>query len=304
MLRALLLHLSENPRFRRWMMRNGPARRMAMRFVAGETLDDAVRATRGVNQAGMAATLDLLGEHVASEADARRACTSYQAIFDRIAQEQLDANVSLKLTQLGLDLDESLCQSLVEAIAARASSYGNFVRIDMEGSPYTERTLALVKRVRAKFDCVGAVIQSYLHRSERDARDLLAAGCGIRLVKGAYNEPPSFAFPNKSDVDRNFLVLMRLLLSSGLYHAIATHDPGIIAATIQFAGERAIAKDRFEFQMLYDIRPDLQRRLLRQGYRVRVYIPFGRDWFPYFMRRLAERPANLLFFLRNLVHSG
>jgi proline dehydrogenase len=304
MLRALLLHFSENPRFGRWVMRNGPVRRMAMRFVAGETLDDAVRATRAVNQAGMSVTLDLLGENVTTEADARRACASYQAVVDRIAREQLNSNVSLKLTQLGLDLDDSLCQSLVEAIVERASSYGNFVRIDMEGSLYTERTIALVQRVRDKYERVGAVIQSYLYRSERDVLDLLAAGSSVRLVKGAYNEPPSIAFPKKSDVDRNFVALMRRLLASPLYHAIATHDPRMIAATARFAGEHALANDRFEFQMLYGIRPDLQRRLLRQGYRVRVYIPFGRDWFPYFMRRLAERPANLLFFLRNLVRSG
>ncbi len=301
MLPALLLHLSENRRFGDWVRRSGSARRMAMRFVAGETLDDAVRAARAVNQAGMTATMDLLGENVASEADARRACASYQAIFDRIASEQLNSNVSLKLTQLGLGLDESLCQSLVEAIVARASSYGNFVRIDMEGSRYTESTIALVKRVRAKFDCVGAVVQSYLYRSERDVRDLLAAGCSIRLVKGAYNEPPSLAFPKKSDVDGNFIALLHLLLASQPYHAVATHDPRMIAVAVRFADEHDLAKDRFEFQMLYGIRPDLQRRLLRRGYRVRVYIPFGRDWFPYFMRRLAERPANLLFFLRNLI---
>jgi proline dehydrogenase len=304
MLRALLLRLSENRRLGRWVMRARAMRRMAARFVAGETQQDAVRATRAVNQAGMMVTLDLLGENVASEADARRVCASYQAIFDCIAREQLNANVSLKLTQLGLDLDVALCQSLVESIVARASSYGNFVRVDMEGSAYTERTIALAKRVRARFPGVGTVVQSYLYRSEQDVRELLAAGCSIRLVKGAYNEPPEIAFPKKADVDRNYVALVELLLASGIYHAIATHDPRMIAATIDCAARQGIAKDRFEFQMLYGIRTDLQRRLARQGYRVRIYIPFGRDWFPYFMRRLAERPANLLFFLRSLIRPG
>jgi proline dehydrogenase len=303
-LRALLLRLSEDRRLGRWVTRSRVPRRMAARFVAGETLEDAVRATRAVNRAGMMVTLDLLGENVATEVGARRACAGYQAIFDCIARERLNANVSLKLTQLGLDLDAGLCQSLVESIVARASSYGNFVRVDMEGSAYTERTIALAKRVRARFPGMGAVVQSYLYRSERDVRELLAAGCGIRLVKGAYNEPPEIAFAKKADVDRNYVALMQLLLSSGIYHAIATHDPRMIAATIDFAAKRAIPKDSFEFQMLYGIRADLQRRLARLGYPVRIYIPFGRDWFPYFMRRLAERPANLLFFLRSLVRPG
>jgi proline dehydrogenase len=304
MLRALLLRLSENRRLGRWVTRSRVPRRMAERFVAGETLEDAVRATRAVNQAGMMVTLDLLGENVASEADARRACAAYQAIFDCIARERLNASVSLKLTQLGLDLDVGLCQSLVESIVARASSYGNFVRVDMEGSAHTERTIALAQRAHARFPAMGAVVQSYLYRSEQDVRELLAVGCSIRLVKGAYNEPPEIAFAKKADVDRNYVALMQLLLSSGIHHAIATHDPRMIAATIDFAAKQAIAKDRFEFQMLYGIRTDLQRKLARLGYRVRIYIPFGRDWFPYFMRRLAERPANLLFFLRSLVRPG
>jgi proline dehydrogenase len=197
-----------------------------------------------------------------------------------------------------------LCQSLVETIVARAAGYGNFVRVDMEGSPHTQRTIELVKRVRAQSTAIGVVIQSYLYRSEQDVKDLLGIGCRIRLCKGAYKEPPEIAFPRKADVDANFVKLMQLLLRSGIYHGIATHDPRMIAATVRFAAEHGISKDPFEFQMLYGIRTDLQQKLVRDGYRMRVYIPYGRDWFPYFMRRLAERPANLLFFLRNLFRAG
>ncbi|MGH9684091.1 MAG: proline dehydrogenase family protein [Candidatus Acidiferrales bacterium] len=274
---------------------------MARRFVAGETLDDAVSAARGMNRAGQSASLDLLGENVSDEAGARRAAEGYIAIFDRIAAEKLEANVSLKLTQLGLDLDRSPCQELLEKIITHAMEQGNFVRVDMEGSAYTERTVEMVKRVRAKYAGVGTVMQSYLYRTEDDIRNLLAAACRIRLCKGAYKEPPEIAFAKKEDVDANYVKLMKLLLSSGIYHGIATHDPAMIRATKDFAREKSIARDRFEFQMLYGIRTDLQRQLVREGYRLRVYIPFGTDWFPYFMRRLAERPANLAFFLRNLL---
>jgi proline dehydrogenase len=300
MIRTALLELSGSTRLAGWVTRNGATRRMARRFVAGEALEDAVAAARACNAAGMTVSLDCLGEHVASQADAQRACQAYLGMFDRIAQEKLGANVSLKLTQLGLDLDASLCQSLVETIVARAAGYGNFVRIDMEGSAYTARTVELCKRVRGQSPAVGTVIQSYLYRSESDVRDLIAAGCLIRLVKGAYKEPAQIAFPKKRDVDANYAKLMQMLLPSGIYHAIATHDPRLIEATIDFAARHGIGKDQFEFQMLYGIRGDLQRQLVRDGYRMRVYIPFGSDWFPYFMRRLAERPANLLFFLRNL----
>ncbi len=301
MLRTVLLKLSGNKRLAAWVTSNGVSRRMARRFVAGEKLDDAVAAVRACNRAGMMASLDYLGENVASEAGARRACDAYLGIFDRIAQEKLDANVSLKLTQLGLDLGEEFCQGLVGEIVARAEGYGNFVRIDMEGSAYTERTIRLVKRVRAGSAAVGVVVQSYLYRSERDVKDLLAIGCRIRLCKGAYKEPPEIAFPEKADVDANYVTLMQLLLTSGVYHGIATHDPRLVAATREFAARRAVGKDQFEFQMLYGIRTDLQHKLVRDGYGVRIYIPYGRDWFPYFMRRLAERPANLIFFVRNLL---
>jgi len=282
---------------------NDVSRRMARRFVAGEELDEAIAAARACNRAGMMASLDYLGENVASEADARRTRDAYLGIFDRIAEEKLDANVSLKLTQLGLDLGEESCQGLVETIVERAAGYGNFVRIDMEGAAYTQRTIELAKRVRAKNPAVGVVVQSYLYRSEQDLRELIGIGCRMRLCKGAYKEPPEIAFQQKADVDANYIRLMQLLLSSGIYNGIATHDPRMIAATLDFVAEHRIAKDKFEFQMLYGIRTDLQQKLVRDAYRMRIYIPFGRDWFPYFMRRLAERPANLVFFIRNLFRS-
>ncbi len=300
MMRTLLLRVSGNKRLARWVTSNQTTRAMARRFVAGEELGHALAAARACNESGMMVSLDCLGENVASKDDARRARDAYLAVFDRIAQKKLDANVSLKLTQLGLDLGEEFCQDLVESIVERAAGYGNFLRVDMEGSAYTHRTIELVKRVRAKSPSVGVVIQSYLYRGEQDVQDLLRIGCRIRLCKGAYKEPPEIAFPKKADVDRNYVRLMQLLLPSGIYHGIATHDPRMIAATRDFAARSAIGKDRFEFQMLYGIRTDLQRKLVRDGYRLRVYIPYGRDWFPYFMRRLAERPANLMFFMRNL----
>jgi proline dehydrogenase len=300
-MRALLLRLSESKRLAPLMMHNGASRRVARRFVAGESLDDAVEAAREVNRRLQLASLDLLGENVSDEAGARRAAEGYRAVFDRIAQERLDANVSLKLTQLGLDLSEELCVELLEKIVAHATSQGNFVRIDMEGSAYTQRTVEITKRVRAKYAGVGTVVQAYLYRTQEDVQDLLATGCRLRLCKGAYKEPPELAFPKKSDVDANYVKLMKMLLPSGIYHGIATHDPAMIEATKDFAREQNIKRDQFEFQMLYGIRSDLQEKLVRDGFRVRVYIPYGADWFPYFMRRLAERPANVAFFLRSLL---
>jgi proline dehydrogenase len=304
MLRALLLQMSKSKWMARRVMQNGASRRMAQRFVAGATLDDAVAAARTLNLAGRMVSLDYLGENVASEADARRAAETYMALFDRIASEKLDANVSLKLTQLGLDLGADLCQDLVEQIVARAAGYGNFVRIDMEGSAYTQRTIDLCKRVREKSPAVGVVLQAYLYRSEQDAEDLLTIGCRIRLCKGAYQEPAEIAFPKKADADANYVKVMRILLASRVYHGIATHDPRMIAATKEFAERKGIGREQFEFQMLYGIRTDLQEQLIREGYRLRVYVPFGKDWFPYFMRRLAERPANLGFFLRNVLRGN
>jgi proline dehydrogenase len=303
MLRSTLLKLSESQGFAKWVTSNGTTRRMARRFVAGETLEEALAAARLCNNAGMFASLDYLGENVATTADAQHSRDAYLEVFERIAKENLHANVSCKLTQLGLDISLEFCEGLVLSVAERAAGYENFLRIDMEGSVYTQRTIELVKRVRAQNPAVGTVIQAYLYRSETDIQDLLAYGCRIRLCKGAYKESEDVAYPKKEDVDANFVRLMQLLLPSGFYHGIATHDPRMIAATIRFAAARQISKDDFEFQMLYGVRTDLQRRLVKDGYRVRIYIPYGLDWFPYFMRRLAERPANLGFLVRNLVRS-
>jgi proline dehydrogenase len=303
MLRSTLLRLSENKGFAHWVTTNGTTRRMSHRFVAGEGLDEAMEAARRCNDAGMMVSLDCLGENVATPGDAQKARDIYLGIFDRIAQEKLKANVSCKLTQLGLDISVEFCEGMVLSIAERAAAYDSFFRIDMEGSIYTQRTVELVKRVRAQTPCVGTVIQAYLYRSESDIHDLLSYGCRIRLCKGAYKEPPEVAFARKQDVDSNYVKLMRLLLPSGFYHAIATHDPRMIAETIRCAAEKQISKDDFEFQMLYGVRTGLQRQLVRDGYRVRIYVPYGQEWFPYFMRRLAERPANLGFFARNFFRS-
>jgi len=301
MLRSILLKLSASNGFANWVTSNGKTRSMAQRFVPGETLDQAIAAARQCNNAGMLVSLDYLGENVSTTADAQRARDAYLEIFERIAKEKLNANVSCKLTHLGMDLSVEFCEGLVLSVVERAASYDNFLRADMEGSIYTQRTVELVKRVRARNPAIGTVIQSYLYRSESDVKDLLAYGCRVRLCKGAYKESAEVAYPKKADVDANYVRLMQLLLSSGFYHGIATHDPQMIAATIRHAAAQKISKDDFEFQMLYGVRTDLQRRLVKDGYRVRIYIPYGLDWFPYFMRRLAERPANVMFFLRNLL---
>src|ERR1700731_4134457 len=303
MLRATLLKLSESPSFAHWVTSNVTTPRMARRFVAGETLDDAIVAARACNSQGMYTSLDYLGERVATVAAEQRARDAYLEIFDRIAQERLHANVSCKLTQLGLDLSSEFCEGLLLSIVERAASYENFLRVDMESSIYTQRTLDVVKRVRTRNPAMGTVIQSYLYRSEGDVQDLLTYGCRIRLCKGAYKESDEVAYARKRDVDGNYVRLMQKLLTSGFYHAIATHDPRMIAQTIRFAAAKQISKDDFEFQMLYGVRTDLQRQLVKDGFRLRIYIPFGKDWFPYFMRRLAERPANLAFFLRNAFRS-
>jgi proline dehydrogenase len=299
MLRSTLLKLSESPGFAHWVTSNNSTRSMARRFVAGETLDEAIAAARKCNDAGMFASLDYLGENVSTTTDAQRARDAYLEIFERIAKEGLQANVSCKLTQLGLDLSAEFCEGLVLSVVERAAGYDNFLRVDMEGSIYTQRTVELVKRIRARSPAIGTVIQAYLYRSERDIQDLLGYGCRVRLCKGAYKESADVAFERKRDVDANYVRLMQMLLPSGFYHAIATHDPHMIGETIRWAAAKQISKDDFEVQMLYGIRTDLQRRLVHGGYRVRVYIPYGRDWFPYFMRRLAERPANIGFLVRN-----
>ena len=304
MLRTLLLELAKSSRLRRWITSNAATRRMSQRFVPGEELSPAIEAVRACNLAGMSASLDHLGENVVTRQDAEDARTSYTQMLDRIAAEGVDSNVSLKLTHVGLDLGGEFCAEQLRKITHRAEELGNFVRVDMESSAYTDRTLRLVKQARAESSAVGTVIQAYLYRSEEDIRELLGMGCRIRLVKGAYKEPSRIAFPRMKDVDANFIKLMKILLPSGIYNALATHDPRMIEAATRFAAEQNISKDKFEFQMLYGIRTDLQSSLVRQGYRVRVYIPFGKDWFPYFMRRLAERPANLLFFAKNFLRGA
>ena len=300
MLRSTLLKLAESKGFANWVTTNSSTRRMSHRFVAGETLEEALAAAKECNRAGMMVSLDYLGENVATTADAQRARDAYLEIFERIVKEELHANVSCKLTQLGLDLSVEFCEGLVLSVVERAAACDSFLRVDMEGSVYTQRTIELVKRVRARNPAIGTVVQSSLYRTEDDVRDLLSYGCRIRLCKGAYRESADVAFPKKSDVDANYVRIMQTLLPSGFYHGIATHDPRMIGATIRFAAAKKITKEDFEFQMLYGVRTDLQKQLVADGYRVRVYIPFGRDWFPYFMRRLAERPANVAFFLRNL----
>jgi proline dehydrogenase len=246
-------------------------------------------------------TVDNLGENVTNAEEARASAQLYHQLLDEIERDHLRANISLKLTHMGLDVDPGLARGIVQGLVEHAIRIGNFVRVDMEGSPYTDRTLELVQQIHAaRGDYVGAVIQSYLKRSQADVEELLSRGIRIRLCKGAYKEPPEIAFRAKSEVDANYVNLMKLLLKSGLYHGIATHDPRMIEATIAFAKAEKIGPDRFEFQMLYGIRRDLQQQLRQEGWGMRVYVPFGTEWYPYFMRRLAERPANLLFIVRNL----
>jgi proline dehydrogenase len=276
------------------------ARRLATRFVAGETLDQALGVTRKLNGEEITVTLDHLGESVNSLDEAAEARDVYLRTIDAVQQGGVQGNVSLKLTQFGIDLSEAECRSNVERLVARAAECGNFVRVDMESSEYTDRTLALVRDLHAKHGSVGTVIQAYLYRSKADIEDLSRRGIRIRLCKGAYLEPAAVAFPKKTDVDANYIELMKLLLDRGTYPAIATHDEKMIEATRAYVAEKKIARDRFEFQMLYGIRRDLQRKLIAEGYRVRIYVPFGEAWYPYYMRRMAERPANVLFILRNL----
>ncbi len=276
------------------------AQRLSTRFVAGETLEQALTAARKVNAEGVTVTLDHLGESVNSFDEAAAARDVYLQTLDAIHSGAIQGNVSLKLTQFGLDLSESECRANVEQLVARAAECGNFVRIDMESTEYTDRTLAMVRDLHAKHGAVGTVIQAYLFRSKADIEDLCTRGIRVRLCKGAYLEHASVAFPKKTDVDRNYIELTKLLLDRGTYPAIATHDENMIEAAKAYAAERKIGREAFEFQMLYGIRRDLQRRLVAEGYRLRLYVPFGKAWYPYYMRRMAERPANVLFILRNL----
>jgi proline dehydrogenase len=302
-LRAGLLWLSEQPRLFQFVRRNGLARRFASRFVAGETVDTAVAALRDLNAAGISTSLDLLGESVHNADEARAARDVYLQTLDRIRSAGADANVSVKLTQMGVDIDEALCVDNMAAIIARAKQHGSFVRIDMEGSDYTERTLRLFReRFFPQYgNAVGVVLQSYLRRTPQDVEDMIRMGARVRLCKGAYKEPPTVAFPAKRDVDASYVHCMERLLVDGNYPGLATHDERIIAHARAFTRERSISTERYEYQMLYGVRRDLQQRLRREGYRMRVYVPFGTHWYPYLMRRLAERPANIAFIVGNVV---
>jgi len=308
MLRTFFVRLSENRGLRSFAERSAVGRRVSGRFVAGTEIADAVRATQAVNRAGMSVSIDNLGENVTNPDEARHSAQLYQQILDAIAANQLNANISLKLTHMGLDVDETLAREIVSDLVARAASMQppGFVRVDMEGSPYTQRTLDFVHelhRMPGNGNSVGTVIQSYLKRSESDIEKLLAEGIRIRLCKGAYKEPASIAFEDKADVDANYVKLMKILMKSGVYHGVATHDENIIRQAQAFARKENIAPESFEFQMLYGIRRDLQQSLVRDGWRMRVYIPFGTEWYPYFMRRLGERPANVFFIARNLLRA-
>ena len=303
MLRSALLYLSNQQRVFRFVRNNRLAKRFARRFVAGETLDDALAAVRTLNARGITASLDLLGESVTNEREARAAGASYLEMLDRIHQHGLNANVSVKLTAMGLDISEELCVSIMHDVLGRAQALDTFVRLDMESSAYTERTLRLFedRLYPAYKDHVGIVLQSYLYRTWSDVERALQLRCRVRLCKGAYKEPASVAFPEKKEVDANYLKCMRALLERGNCPAIATHDPRIIDTAKRFLAEHAIDNTRFEFQMLYGVRRDLQEQLVREGYRMRVYVPFGTQWYPYLMRRLAERPANVAFMTGNIV---
>jgi proline dehydrogenase len=305
-MRRTLLWLSEQQRVFDFVRRNGLARKFASRFVAGETIDEAVRAARALAQRGITASLDLLGESVTVESEAVAARDKYLDMLDRLAASGQEVNVSVKLTQMGLDIAENLCQSNMVRILDKAKHLGGFVRLDMESSEYTQKTLSFFydRLFDSYREHCGVVIQSALRRSERDIDDLIARRARVRLCKGAYLEPPSVAFPDKKDVDRNYVLLMERLLREGNYPGIATHDEAIIAHARRFTQREQIAGERFEFQMLYGVRRDLQGRLRGTGYNMRVYIPFGTQWYPYLMRRLAERPANIAFILGNLVRES
>jgi proline dehydrogenase len=301
-LRSVFIALSGSASLRHFAESSALGGRMSSRFVAGTSVEEVLSVCKAVNRQGISTSLDSLGENVHSPQEAEKAAHVYHRLLDAIEQQHLDANVSVKLTQMGMDLDPALALANAASLVSHAVKAGTFVRIDMEGSDYTQATLDMVCRLHAmdgNRGRVGVVIQAYLYRSAADIDRLLAEGIRIRLCKGAYKEPASLAFPEKADVDKNFIRLMQMLLPSDVYHGIATHDEKMIEATCRFAKERGIAPDKFEFQMLYGIRRDLQKSLVADGYRLRVYIPFGTDWYPYLMRRLAERPANLLFMARN-----
>ena len=308
MLRALLISLSESRSLRNVAEQSSLGQRISGRFVAGTQVEDALKVTGALNQAGLSVSVDNLGENVSTADEARQSAQLYRQLLSEISARELNANVSLKLTHMGLDVDPQLAYDNVSSLVAQAAAMQpkNFVRVDMEGSAYTQRTLDLVRELHRKpenHETVGAVIQSYMRRAEDDIASLLSEGIRIRLCKGAYKEPPEIAYQSKADVDSNYIRLMKILLKSGIYHGLATHDERIIRETKAFATRENVPRDAFEFQMLYGIRRDLQQSLVHERWRMRVYVPFGTEWYPYLMRRLAERPANALFVARNLFRS-
>ncbi|MCM8750321.1 proline dehydrogenase family protein [Thermomicrobiaceae bacterium CFH 74404] len=300
-LRTAMLWLARQPQVAE-LVRSAPVTQpLVRRFVAGETLEEAVEAVRELNRRGMSATLDVLGENVTDEHEARKATETYRIVLDRIAGSGIDSTVSVKLTMLGLDLSDELCRENLESIVAHARKLGNSVAVDMESSAYTQRTLDLFYRLHPVYgDHIELVLQAYLYRTERDVRQAIERQARVRLVKGAYAEPPTVAYPSKRAVDAAYRRQMELLLEFGRFVAIATHDEAILRVAKGFARRLGIGREKFEFQMLYGVRRDVQEQLVREGYAMRVYVPFGRQWYPYFMRRLAERPANLLFALRQI----
>ena len=305
-LRSAFIALSHNRPLRRFVEHSALGTRLNARFIAGMQPEDALRVAEAVNRQGISVTLDSLGESVTSPTEAHRAADVYHRLLDSIAERGLDANISVKLTQMGLEQSPELAESIAKNLAEHARSTQNFVRIDMEDSHLTQDTLDIVRRVHSHAGlrgAVGVVIQAYLYRSQADIEQLLADGIRVRLCKGAYNEPHEVAFPRKTDVDANFFKLAKMLVDSPIYHALATHDESLVDKVKAYAAEAAIDPGHFEFQMLYGVRRDLQRKLVGQGYKVRVYVPFGSQWYPYFMRRLAERPANAVFLARNFFRS-
>lgn len=307
MIRAILISLSKSQAIKSLILRLGFTRRASRRFVAGENQEEVIPVLKDLNAKGMVTTLDILGENVLNPEDAKRATGEYLRLLDRLAASGVYSHVSVKLTQMGLDLSQELCQANLEKIVGRARETGTFVRVDMEGSPYTEATLQAYLSVRQRYGNMGIAIQSYLYRSKKDVEDLIAQGvANVRLCKGAYLEPKSIAFPRKKDVDANYIALAEMLfapqsLANGTHLALATHDARIIDWAKRYVALHNIPRDRFEFQMLYGIRRDLQQQLAQEGYVMRIYVPFGDQWYPYFMRRLAERPANIFFILGNLL---
>lgn len=296
-----MLYLSRQRRLKEVLSRFPGFKQITRRFIAGENIDDAIEAIRELNSLGITASFDHLGESISSPAEAESDVVEYLHVLERIDAMRINSNVSVKPTQVGLDIDEALCLRNIERIVEGAAKYGNFVRIDMEDSQRIDATLRIFYDLKSRFENVGIVLQSYLYRTEKDLDDVLAIGGRVRLCKGAYDEPAEVAFPDKADVDANFVSLMRTMLKSGIYHGIATHDEAMIKATRDFAAHEGIANENFEFQMLYGIRRELQIRLAKAGYRMRTYVPYGEYWYPYFMRRLAERPANIWFVAKNIL---